>query len=804
MKLSEIDPATIPRPPAGEVWRKVEFWELRYSDAARDCRLFRQMVRDGMPVDGVLELEHGIPEFQIRLNKKAEYSISRISISLTPEYESFLLNYLFTGENRGFPTYHKNCETPTFRAESDYLYRHIKREIERGAAIFRDEEQDEIKGTRITAKYPFGSIDYGFFSLSQEELIAKLETVESYHYSFQSTDVPELQNNHLPIDLRTVNAGEHLDSVFEEIPTNTIIDKTVCGIGATWLEIHSERHSIIVEPNVPVIIGKEQQHPNIIGVYGDNMPTTKIIERITAQEGQHIKLMTTPDSYPKVTSALKKLHIPYLQDYFLLFDECEKIVADIDYRQDITLPIDDFFLFQNKAMVSATPIVINDPRFEEQKFTIIKIKPTYDYRKELEVRPTNNVEVMLHRLFDEQKEDNTPICVFYNSVRGIKELIVNFKIGDDTNVYCSTEARKELYKEGYHVFDSVTDKEGKISLKRYNFFTSRFYSALDINLDFKPTVIMLSRVYKTVGNLVSPTLIDPETEAVQIVGRFRNGIKQIIHITDTNPDTAYQSREELERFLHGQHSGFHKLLALHPQAETRGERFLINQAIENVDYKRQGFVTEKGEINYFRYNNAYLDERLKMLYRYSAILNKAYRRSGAFKILSQSEYSAYTELERRKLLNRNDSKANRITLLFEVLQRLWQSNETYDRRFYEELKNEYGLYCEAFDVIGFRKVKELQFKDADIQAEIKQERYLKEVTSEAVVREIYEIFQPHTTYPTADINTGLTRILDKHKIEYDGRGVGQSIALYFNAEESRTGRARVWKLGDKKFFEEVT
>ena len=442
-----------------------------------------------------------------------------------------------------------------------------------------------------------------------------------------------------------------------------------------------------------------------------------------------------------MTSALKKLHIPYLQDYFLLFDECEKIVADIDYRQDMTLPIDDFFLFQNKAMVSATPIVINDPRFEEQKFTIIKIKPAYDHSKELEIRPTNNVEVMLHRLFAQLKEDATPICVFYNSVRGIKELIVNFKIGDDTNVYCSTEARKQLHKEGYHVFDSVTDKNGKISLKRYNFFTSRFYSALDINLDFKPTVIMLSRVYKTIEGLVSPTLIDPETEAIQIVGRFRNGVKQIIHVTDTNPDTTYQSREELEQFLQEQHREFHRLLDLRPQAETKGEQFLINQAIENVDYNRLGFVTDKGEINYFRYNNAYLDERLKMLYRHSAILNKAYRRSGAFKILSQSEYSAYTELERRKLLNRSDSKADRITLLFEVLQRLRQSDETYDRRFYDELKEEYGLYCEAFDVIGFRKVRELQFKDADIQAEIKQARYLKEVTSEAVIAKVYNAFK---------------------------------------------------------------
>ena len=86
-----------------------------------------------------------------------------------------------------------------------------------------------------------------------------------------------------------------------------------------------------------------------------------------------------------------------------------KIVAEVDYRQHITLPIDDFFKFANKAMVSATPIVIDDPRFEEQEFKIIKIRPTYDYSKELELKPTNNVEVMLKQTLNSLSMEDTPI-----------------------------------------------------------------------------------------------------------------------------------------------------------------------------------------------------------------------------------------------------------------------------------------------------------------------------------------------------------------------------------------------------------
>ena len=54
-----------------------------------------------------------------------------------------------------------------------------------------------------------------------------------------------------------INKGEWLSDVIKEIPTNTILNKTMTGCGATTLEINAARHSIIIEPNVPVIVGKK-------------------------------------------------------------------------------------------------------------------------------------------------------------------------------------------------------------------------------------------------------------------------------------------------------------------------------------------------------------------------------------------------------------------------------------------------------------------------------------------------------------------------------------------------------------------
>ena len=225
----------------------------------------------------------------------------------------------------------------------------------------------------------------------------------------------------------------------------------------------------------------------------------------------------------------------------------------------------------------------------------------------------------------------------------------------------------------------------------------------------------------------------------------------------------------------------------------------LDQAIERVEYKRLGFVTDKGEINYFRYNNAYLDERLKMLYRYPAILHKAYCRSGAFKVVSKAEYAAYTDNDRKVLDDKTRLKSERITLLFTIFSRICLSSKSYDIEFLKELQREYALYYDAYNMIGLRKVRELNFVDSDVRTEIKRVKFLKQATDKSVINEVYAAFAPNTVYKTSEINSKMKAIFDSYSIEYDRRGVGNSIMLYFEATEARTGTKRTWKLGAKKF-----
>lgn len=44
---------------------------------------------------------------------------------------------------------------------------------------------------------------------------------------------------------------QYLTEVLPQIETNTILCKTLTGLGATYSEIKAKRHSVIIVPNVP-------------------------------------------------------------------------------------------------------------------------------------------------------------------------------------------------------------------------------------------------------------------------------------------------------------------------------------------------------------------------------------------------------------------------------------------------------------------------------------------------------------------------------------------------------------------------
>ena len=103
-------------------------------------------------------------------------------------------------------------------------------------------------------------------------------------------------------NLNELGRVQYLTEVLPEIPTNTILYKKLTGLGATYGEITAKRNSIIIEPNVPVIIGKcndpKHKDDNLFGVY-EGVYTDDIIKYLEKSKNKYYKILTTPESFQK-------------------------------------------------------------------------------------------------------------------------------------------------------------------------------------------------------------------------------------------------------------------------------------------------------------------------------------------------------------------------------------------------------------------------------------------------------------------------------------------------------------------------
>ena len=493
---------------------------------------------------------------------------------------------------------------------------------------------------------------------------------------------------------------QYLTEVLPMIPANTILYKTLTGLGATYGELKANRNSIIIEPNVPVIVGKcndpKHKGDNLFGVY-EGVYTEDVIKYLEKSADKKTKILTTPESFHKVKDAFELMDMDIYGTCFLLFDECHKIVKDADYRSDITLPFDDFFLFNEKALVSATPISFSDPRFESQKFQTIKIEPTFEYKLPIKLIHTNNVLEQLKRELDKL---DTTICFFINSTDMIHSFIKQLDIENESTVFC---AKKSVEKLKSKKFKQAFEQWSKSQMKKYNFFTSRFYNALDIELEIKPTVIMISDVYFS-----EYSMIDPHTDAIQAIGRFRNGVNSVYHIFNTNPNLPVRTKEEVDIYLQVSKEVYNKIKTFYNCATSEEARNAYREALKVLPFNKM--LDKEGRENFFAIDN-YVDEALlKSSYNEKEELIASYKRNPLFDLDVESAYFPFGDFERLKKESKYASLKDKRKEVVHQLELLKGDDETEMIRNYKnELRKADPFIYEAYEEIGKEMIESLDY-----------------------------------------------------------------------------------------------
>jgi len=573
---------------------------------------------------------------------------------------------------------------------------------------------------------------------------------------------------------------QHLSDIYPVIETNTILNKTITGIGATYSEIKAPRNSIIIEPTRPVIYGKthdpKHKEDNLKGVcqgvYQDEI--ADYIETSISQN-KWIKILTTPESFSKVQDAFEGLDIDIRFDsYFLLFDECQKMVKDCDYRSDITLPMDLFFECKDKAVVSATPPTqYADPRFND--FQMVKLVPDYDYQMDLQLYTTNNVLQSTRELLESLVSDERPVFLFVNSTDMILSLMKQLGVMDESAVFCS---EKSVDKLKSFKFRNAYEEWKESRIVHYNWMTSRFYSALDIELSETPNVVMLTDCFTA-----EYTMIDPYMDAVQIVGRFRNGVNKIYHISNFDYRNPIKSYEEIVQSVRSMKHAYEWVGTASDSASNVSDRVAFRELQKSAPFTR--FLDENNRIDPYKVDNYIDEETVKVIYNNYGSLLRVYQECGYFNVTHTPKPYKYGDYERLKIESKAASIREKRKEIVAQLEQLGDCDTELECQFKRDLDFADHMIVEAYDLIGKAEIERLRYSVTKIREAVILKKHLVKAYATEAIQLINTFFYPQQWYSGKTIKEKIKEIFAELSIPTTKAVTSHTIKEYFEAREIR-------------------
>lgn len=571
---------------------------------------------------------------------------------------------------------------------------------------------------------------------------------------------------------------QYLTEVLPTIPTNTILYKKLTGLGATYGEIKANRNSVIIEPNKPVIIGKcndpKHSDDNLFGVH-DNIYVDNIIRYITRSQKQskYIKILTTPESFLKVRDAFEEMDMDIRFDCFILFDECHKVIKDSGFREYVSLPMDLFFECEHKALVSATPLEFTDPRFEN--FTMIEVIPTFDYVQNLHIITTNNVLATIKKVLEQQDK----CFIFCNYTDMIYELMRQLDILDKSAVFCSENSVDKLTGLKFNNVSAVWDES---KTQQFNWLTSRFYNAVDIELDFKPNVILLTDCYAA-----DYTIFDPYTDVVQCVGRFRNGVSNICLVTNTNPRFNIRSKDELKGTISCLRDNYEQVKSFYTYATTNSAKDAYKTLLECSPYK--DMLDKYGRTSFYKIDNHINFQFVKGFYNNSGYLVEQFALSGMFYITADEESYAIGD-EQLLIINTSALIKEKRKAIVQQLELIYPCQTEMDYQMLRRLERADKFIVDAYLKIGKSKIERLRYSTKKIKEAIILVDYNEKTRGDEVQKLIANSFNEGQWYSASYIKSEIQRIFGLVGLKPKKTVTSNTITDFFEAERREHKKQR--------------
>mgnify|MGYP000196463979 FL=1 len=271
-------------------------------------------------------------------------------------------------------------------------------------------------------------------------------------------------------------------------------------------------------------------------------------------------------------------------------------------------------------------------------------------------------------------------------------------------------------------------------MRRYNWLTSRFYNAVDIELEEKPNILLLTDCY-----FADYTAFDPNTDTIQCVGRFRNGVSSIHHISNTNRNFMVRSKEELKGRISCWKDVYDMLQNYYDYATTVSAKDAYGTVLTSLPYAEM--LDEKGRTKYFKIDNYINTELVKGYYNCPDNLHEAYKNCDAFTINNYSilDYKL-GDYERLQRSNKSNSIKEKRKIMVQQLELLGECQTEMEYQFKRDLEQADSFIVEAYDKIGKEEIERLKYNRKKIKEAMINADYHTKVTGTEVSQMIIQLF----------------------------------------------------------------
>lgn len=96
-------------------------------------------------------------------------------------------------------------------------------------------------------------------------------------------------------------------------------------------------------------------------------------------------------------------------------------------------------------------------------------------------------------------------------------------------------------------------------------------------------------------------MFDPYSDVVQIIGRFRNGITAVTHVTNTKYELPQRTEEELDEFVRTSEEVYNTLKTFYDAAASKGARVAYKAAMDSLPFNQM--LDIDGNKNWFAVDN---------------------------------------------------------------------------------------------------------------------------------------------------------------------------------------------------------